>query len=88
MNNLTNLNSTGGSDSYSSTLEVLLKKKSVKYDLYFYDDIYSNRFDPYLEDLNKYIEKEHVDKFDKNIINEISYYKDKLVGIVNIIVFL
>ncbi|ORX41837.1 periplasmic binding protein-like II [Piromyces finnis] len=62
-------------------IETLLRKKSTKYDLYFYDDIYSNRFGPYFIDLNDYLSEEHINSFNKNILSQLCYYENKLVGL-------
>jgi len=60
----------------------LFKKKSNKYDLYFYDNIYSANYGDYFLDLNEYLPKSHLNIFNYDIISNSCIYNDKLIGLV------
>ncbi|ORX79447.1 periplasmic binding protein-like II [Anaeromyces robustus] len=78
---LSNANSTFSIKSFGTTIDSFLKKKSIKFEIYFYDSLYISDYEPYLLDLNKYIPKENIEKFDKNIFDQICTYNNRLVGI-------
>eukprot|EP00833_Pecoramyces_ruminatium_P003884 jgi/Orpsp1_1/1177916/evm.model.c7180000063310.1 len=59
----------------------LFKKKSTKYDLYLYDNIYSSNYGDYFLDLNEYLPKSHLDIFNNDIISNSCVYNDKLIGL-------
>jgi len=59
----------------------LFKKKSKKYDLYFYDNIYSANYGDNFLDLNEYLPKSHLDIFNNDIISNSCVYNDKLIGL-------
>ena len=67
---------------FISLVESSLKKNSVKYEIYFYDNAYSDMYGPYLLNLNNNLPKEHIEMYDTKILNETCYYKDELVGFV------
>lgn len=46
-------------------VDSLFKKRSTKYDIFFYDNIYTKKFSSYFVDLNNYIDKKHIDMFEK-----------------------
>ncbi|ORX86781.1 hypothetical protein BCR32DRAFT_275137 [Anaeromyces robustus] len=81
LNIFSNLNSTVSVNDYGSMLESLLKKKSEKYDVFFYN----NMFVPYLGNhflnLEELLPKEHIDMYDLQILNEFCYNENKLVGL-------
>jgi len=54
---------------------------STKFDIYIFDNRYTNIYGPYLLDLRGNLPKEHIEMYDSKILNETSYYKDKLVGL-------
>jgi len=91
LNLLTPANSSNNINDYGLFLESVLQKETVKnenaknfnYDIIFYDPIYSYRFGPYLLDLKKILPKSHIDMYNQKILNETSFYEDKLVGIVS-----
>ncbi|ORY31687.1 hypothetical protein LY90DRAFT_76374 [Neocallimastix californiae] len=64
-------------------IESLLKKSS-KYDLYFYDNAYTQTYGPYLLDLKQYLPKEHIDIYNSELLSQSCEYENKLVGLVNI----
>ncbi|ORX81965.1 hypothetical protein BCR32DRAFT_267938, partial [Anaeromyces robustus] len=77
----TNDNSTVLLNGYESMIETLLKKKSKKFDIYFYDVIYTDRIGSYFIDLNEWMVKDYLDLFDEDVLHQISYKKDRLVGV-------
>ncbi|ORX82029.1 periplasmic binding protein-like II [Anaeromyces robustus] len=77
---LTEENSTSSVIDYSTFMDSLLKKKSIKYDLYFFNSAYTNVYSPHFIDLKEYLPKEHIDMFDSGII-DLYTYNDKLIGI-------
>jgi len=58
---------------------------STKYDIYIFDNRYTNIYGPYLLDLKENLPKEYIEMYDSKILSETSYYKDKLVGLVILI---
>ena len=88
LNLLTPKNSTVNRDEFFSLIDSFLQKKSNKYDIYFYDNIYTPKFEPYFLDLNKLLPKEHINLY-KSIENYESYsYNNKLVGLVNLLIII
>jgi len=85
---LSRLNSTATVKSYEETLESLFNRKSDKYDIIFYDNIYTSHFEPYLLDLQDVLSKEHIDLYIPGITTQTGFHNDKLVGIVKIIIII
>ena len=82
LNLLTSYNSTFSLSNFGTMIESLFKNKKNKYDLYFYDNLYTPRYGHYLLDLRELISKEVLNLYDKAIISKTCMYKDRLVGIV------
>ncbi|ORX66087.1 periplasmic binding protein-like II [Anaeromyces robustus] len=79
---LTPENSTSEVDDYGFTLDALISKKSKKYDIYIFYGAYSKKFGEHLADLNNYLSKNHINKFDNGILSGICTSLDnKLVGL-------
>ncbi|ORX60797.1 periplasmic binding protein-like II [Piromyces finnis] len=74
-------NSSLNVNDYGTEIEVLMKKKSEKYDLIFYDTMYSPRYAPYFLDLSKHMPKEHIDMYKNTIANKTCTYQGKWVGL-------
>ncbi|ORX64397.1 periplasmic binding protein-like II [Anaeromyces robustus] len=74
-------NSTLFASDYSGTIQYLLNKKSTKYDVIFYDVMYSPRFASYFIDLKDYLPKDHIDIYSKGIAPNICTYNGKWVGL-------
>ncbi|OUM60623.1 hypothetical protein PIROE2DRAFT_13569 [Piromyces sp. E2] len=70
LNLLSPLNSTVHNSDYGSSIYSLLQKKSDKYDLYFYDNVYSSKFGSHFYDLNDILPKEHIDMYEYEIISQ------------------
>ncbi|KAG4090153.1 periplasmic binding protein-like II [Neocallimastix lanati (nom. inval.)] len=80
LNLLTPSNSTSNTNDFLSLMESILLKKSDKYDIYFYNNIYTSRFEPHFLNLKEWLPKEHIDKF--TLIDSDSYsYNNKLIGL-------
>ncbi|KAG4102030.1 periplasmic binding protein-like II [Neocallimastix lanati (nom. inval.)] len=74
-------NSTSNTDDYCSVIDVFLEKKSDKYDIIFYNNVYTSRFEPLFLDLNEWLPKDFINMFE-NIERSESYsYNNKLIGI-------
>ena len=57
-------------------------KKNKKFDIYIYDNKYTNIYGPYLLNLKDYLPKEYIKMYDSKIVSELCTYKDKVVGLV------
>ena len=67
---------------YGTTLEYLLSKKSNKYDIIFYDVMYSHRYSPYLLDLGIRLPSKHISLYSSGIASQTCKYNDKWIGLV------
>ncbi|KAG4085088.1 periplasmic binding protein-like II [Neocallimastix lanati (nom. inval.)] len=81
LNLFSNLNSTINYNDYASMIEVLLKRNSRKYDIYLYDNIYTENYGKYLIDLKKYLPEDHIKMYDSNVLSQTCSYNNKLVGL-------
>jgi len=82
LNLLTRSNSTGLSNDIGSSIENLLERKKNKYDLYFYENLFTPLYSPYLYNLKELLSEEHINLFNENILNQTCYYHNKLVALV------
>ncbi|OUM58222.1 hypothetical protein PIROE2DRAFT_16565 [Piromyces sp. E2] len=73
-------NTTAERDSYLSTNDVLLRKKSPDYALYVYDPLYTRRFEPHFVDLKEKLGEEYLDSFSFDA-SQISIYEDQWVSL-------
>ena len=81
--NLMTINSVANSLANSYLMiESLLKKKTNKYDIYFYDVSYGKQYSPYLLDLREVLPEEHINMYNELILKEICTYNGKLIGLV------
>ena len=85
LNVVSNTNSTASPIAFKEQLSLLHKKKNKKYDLFFYDNQYIKDLDKYFVDLSNYIEEEHINQYDSNILSLICYENNKLIGLVRLI---
>ena len=67
---------------FGSEIEYLVRRKSKKYDIFFYDTMYSPRYAPYFLDLSKYLPENHIAMYSSTIANQTCTYKGKWVGLV------
>ncbi|ORX65318.1 periplasmic binding protein-like II [Anaeromyces robustus] len=81
LNLLTKKNSTISYNDFGSLIEVLLKKKTQKYDLYLYDNLYTPVYGQYLLDVKNLLPQEHINMFNPKLLNQTCYYNDELVGL-------
>jgi len=66
---------------YGSTVDTLLSKKSIKYDVYCYDPVYIKKYAPNLEDLKPRLSKEHMELYNVGDAPKVSVYDNKWVGL-------
>ncbi|OUM69935.1 hypothetical protein PIROE2DRAFT_2135 [Piromyces sp. E2] len=78
---LTQANITFSVTDYGTIVEALLNKNSKKYDIYFYDNVYIDKYGEYLQDLKGLISDDLINKYDPQIFKESCIYKDHIVGI-------
>ncbi|ORY37851.1 periplasmic binding protein-like II [Neocallimastix californiae] len=81
LNLLNSSNSTNHINDYGSLIGSLLKKETKRYDIYFYDIVYSQLFGPFFMDLKKWLPKELINEYDTRFFIPACIYKDKLVGL-------
>lgn len=74
-----------GSDYYYS-LDYLLNKGSTKYDIYFYDIIYSTKYKSYFMTLNDVLSEEHKSLYSSGIASKVCIFDGKWISLVNIII--
>ena len=79
------------SDSYSyftSFVESLLNKNknNKPYDMLFYDNKFTDIYNPYLLNLKHELLEKYIEKFDSKIVNEIYTPEGELVGLVIFII--
>jgi len=80
--NLMTINSVANSLANSYLMiESLLKKKTNKYDIYFYDVSYGKQYSPYLLDLREVLPEEQKNYLNKIILKKIFILKGKLFGL-------
>jgi len=79
---LTSNNSTIQPDAYASAIDLLLKRKSDKYDIFFFDNVDTVRYSPYFIDLKDYLKEEHIAMYPEALKSEAFSYNNKLVGLV------
>jgi len=69
-------------EAYGSQVEQLLKRRNNKYDFYYFDNAYTQKYGKYLLDLRKVLPKENIDVFDQKILQLTCEYENVLVGLV------
>jgi len=77
-------NSTREMDDIWSSIDHLLNKQSTKYDIIFYDVIYSQRYSQHLLDLKKWLSEKHMNLYSGVTAKEVGKVDDKWVGLVGI----
>jgi len=70
LNLITSANSTNFIYDYGTTIEEILSKGRDKYDIYFYDLVYTKRFGKYFVNLGDKLPQEHLDMY------KFKYYQD------------
>ncbi len=69
-------------DDIWSSIDYLLKKKSIKYDIIFFDVIHTSRFSPHFLDLNDWLPQEHMDLYSNEAANQLCNDNGKWIGLV------
>ena len=75
-------NSTKYVNDYGSTIEFILSRGSTKYDIIFYDNMYSPRYSSYFIDLMDWLPEDHMAMYSSGIASQSCTYKGKWVGLV------
>jgi len=71
-------------DDYGSSVEYLLNKGSTKYDIIFYDTMYTPQYSSHLLDLSKYLPKEHISLYSNGVANLTCAFNGKWLAFVSI----
>jgi len=66
---------------YGNAIDYLLSKNSTKYDIIFFDPIYSSRFSPYLTDIKGRIPEDHLKLYSSGIASKTCLINNKWVGL-------
>ncbi|OUM58475.1 hypothetical protein PIROE2DRAFT_16237, partial [Piromyces sp. E2] len=77
----TPMNSSANVDDFESAIETILNKNPDKYDIYFYDNIYSKKFGTYLIDLKEELPEEHINEYNPNFLSQACSCNNKIVGL-------
>ena len=75
-------NSTKYGKDYGSTIEFMLNRGSTKYNIIFYDNMYSPRFSSYFIDLMDWLPEDHMAMYTSGVASQSCTYKGKWVGLV------
>ncbi|KAL6605335.1 periplasmic binding protein-like II [Neocallimastix californiae] len=81
LNLLTPQNMSYTVNNYQSMIENLLYKKSKKYDLIVFDNIYSKKFESYFLDLKDLLPQEHLDLYSEGIAAQTCIFNNKWVAL-------
>ncbi|ORX49624.1 periplasmic binding protein-like II [Piromyces finnis] len=81
LNIITPSNSTVYISDYGTTIETLLSKKSDKYDIYFYDNVYTKRYGKYFVNFKKKIPQEHLNMYKSEFSSDLYISNDRWVGL-------
>eukprot|EP00833_Pecoramyces_ruminatium_P001588 jgi/Orpsp1_1/1175620/evm.model.c7180000054566.1 len=66
---------------YESTIDYLLEKHSKKYDIIYYDVMYSPKYSPYFIDLSQYLSEDHIKMYSSGVAPDLCVYNGKWVGL-------
>eukprot|EP00833_Pecoramyces_ruminatium_P004711 jgi/Orpsp1_1/1178743/evm.model.c7180000066564.2 len=87
LNFVSNVNLVNGDVEYESFLDTLFMKKSKKYDIIFFDNIYRAKFGSYMLDLKNLLPKEHIDMYMEGIANQTCIFNNRIIGLPVVIDF-
>jgi len=82
MNLLTSTNFSVSLENSNMMYESILKRKKDSYDLFFYDASWTHQYCPYFIDLNKHLDKDHINMYNETIVSQLSRCQDKIIGLV------
>ena len=78
--------STNERESYGTTIDSLLSRKSDKYDIYFYFSGYGQAYGNHFINLEDYLTEEYIKKFDEKILKEgCSSSDNELIALVKLL---
>ena len=85
----TSENSTIEVKDYEAQLDSIFSRRSNKYEIIFFDNIYTSKFGPHLLDLRELnIPKEHLDMYLDGIASRTCVHNNRVVGLVIIIIII
>jgi len=85
VNLYTNADTTDFVNENGSTIDKLLNDGTQKYDLFFYDVMYSNKYSNHLIDLSEFLKKDHIKLYSNGVATKTCKLEDKWIGLVCII---
>jgi len=75
-------------DSYESLIENILNRKSTKYDIIIYDNIYTKKFESHFLDLSEHLPQEHLDLYSKSALSQSCISNNRWVALVIFVLYL
>jgi len=79
---ITDQNSTYSLYNSGYMIETLLKKKKSKYDMFFFDNTYTDQYAPYLLDMKDLLPKDHIEMYNQEVLSLIALKNGRLVAMV------
>jgi len=86
LNLLNPSNSTNETNDFGTTVEALLSKETDKYDIYFYDNVYTKRYGKHFINLEEKISKQHMDLYSSDLNFQLCTSDNQWVGLVTIFI--
>ncbi|ORY08501.1 hypothetical protein LY90DRAFT_519018 [Neocallimastix californiae] len=83
----TTSNTTNFEKEYGATIDQLLYKRSKKFDVFFYDVVYTKRYSNYLLDLYSWFPREHIELYSKGVALKTCTSNGKWIGLMGKNVF-
>ncbi|KAL6591196.1 hypothetical protein U3516DRAFT_805682 [Neocallimastix sp. 'constans'] len=62
-------------------IEDILHRKSPKYDIIIYDNIYTKKFESYFLDLSEHLPQEHLDVYSKSVLSQSCIHNNKWISL-------
>ena len=87
LNTLSDTNSSLSVADNIALINQLYVKKTIKYDIVFYYNLDLQNFDKYFIDLYQWLDREHIDLYDPQILSLTCVKNNKLVGLVRFFFF-
>jgi len=69
---------------YELMVEKILINNSRRYDIIFFDNIYTKKYEPYLSNLNEFLSKDIMDLYLTGIASKTCIYNDRWIAIVKL----
>ncbi|ORX82973.1 periplasmic binding protein-like II [Anaeromyces robustus] len=74
-------NSTIEANDFGTTVEALLSRKTNKYDIYFYDNVYTKKYGKHFINLEEKIPKDHMELFSSDLNYQLCTSDNRWVGL-------